>query len=108
MGLTSALQDDDLLHGALTVNVAGTAVVYGETGTYNFNIGTALPSSGILEASKNGGGYTTVVAAASSTGTLAVTTGDSVVLRFTQAPAASQFFTVLGPTAEVGHGVLKA
>jgi hypothetical protein len=108
VGLTSALQDDDLLHGALTVNVAGTAVVYGETGTYNFNIGTALPSSGILEASKNGGGYTTVVAAASSTGTLAVTTGDSVVLRFTQAPAASQFFTVLGPTAEVGHGVLKA
>ena len=109
VGLTSTLQDDDLLHGALTVNVAGSAVVYyGETGTYNFNIGTSLPSSGILEASKNGGGYTTVVAAAASAGTLAITTGDSVVLRFTQAPAADQFFAVTGPTSEVGHGVLKA
>jgi hypothetical protein len=109
VGLTSSIQTDDLLHGGLTVNVAGTAVVYGETGTYNFNIGSpALPSGGILEASKNGGGYTTVVAAAATTGTLAVTAGDSVVLRFTQAPTSSQFFTVTGPTAEVGHGVLRA
>jgi len=107
VSLTSALQDDDLLHGALTVNVAGSAVVYGETGTYNFNIGTALPSSGILEASKNGGGYTPVVTAGLATGTLSVVSGDSVVLRFTQAPASDQFFAVTGPT-EVGHGVLKA
>ena len=108
VGLTSGLQVDDLLHGGLTVNVAGTAVVYGEDGTYNFDIITALPSSGILEASKNGGGYTTVVSAAATTGTLAVTAGDSVVLRFTQAPASDQFFIVSGPVLEVGHGVLKA
>lgn len=106
--VTSALQNDDLLHGGLTVNVAGDAVIYGETGTYNFDIHTALPASGILEANVNGGGYTTVVAAASSTGTLAITAGDSVVLRFTQAPANDQFFDVTGPTAEVGHGVLLA
>ncbi len=104
--VTSALQDDDLLHGGLTVNVAGDAVIYGETGTYNFDIHTALPASGILEANVNGGGYVTVVAAASSTGTLSITAGDSVVLRFTQAPANDQFFDVAGPTAEVGHGVL--
>lgn len=108
VGLTSSIQTDALRHGGLVVSTAGTAVVYHETGTYTFNIGSALPSSGILEASKNGGGYTTVVAAAASTGTLAVTAGDSVVLRFTQAPTSDQFFTVTGPTSEVGHGVLQA
>lgn len=106
--VTSELQDDDLLHGGLAVNVGSTAVIYGETGTYNFNIHTALPSSGILEANVNDGGYVTVVAASNSTGTLSITTGDSVVLRFTQAPADDQFFDVTGPTAEVGHGVLLA
>jgi len=107
--VTSALQNDTILHGGLTASTPSTAVVYnGTTGTYNFDIFTALPSSGILEASKNGGGYATVVAGAASTGSLSITSGDSVVLRFTQAPTGDQFFSVAGPSSEEGHGVLKS
>jgi hypothetical protein len=109
--ILSSLLTDDLLHGGLDVNTASTAVDYGEVGQYDFDIGhTALPSSGILEANVDGGGWNTVVAASQTTGSLttAGTPPFSVQLRFTQAPGYDQFFTVTGPSSEVGHGVLKA
>lgn len=108
MAVVSSIQADDLTFGGLIMNTASAAVVFGETGTYAFDIKTALPSSGILEANVNGGGYATVVSAGNTTGNLSITAGDSVVLRFTQAPAADQFFDITGPTSETGHGVLRA
>lgn len=108
--VTSSIQSDDILHGGFDVNTASTAVDYGETGTYVIDIQTALPSGGILEANIDGGGWNPVVAALGTSGNL-VTSGTppySVQLRFTQAPASDQFFTVTGPTSEVGHGVLNS
>lgn len=107
--VTSALRSaDDLTHGGVD-DTASTAVVYGETGTYNFDIHTALPTTGRLEAQINGGGWVTVVAASNSTGTLVVTASDSVELR-TQVdkPDADQYFDITGPSAELGYGVLLA
>lgn len=107
--LVSSLQSaDDLTFGGLDVNTASAVVQFGETGTYNFDIYTALPSSGILEGRINGGAWTTIVSASATTGSLAVTASDDVELRFTQAPANDQFFDITGPTAELGYGVLKA
>jgi hypothetical protein len=107
MTLTSVISDDELTFGGLDVNAASAAVTFGETGTYDFDIGAALPSSGSLDANVNSGGYVTVVSSGSATGSLTVNAGDSVVLRFTQAPAADQYFSISGPT-EAGHGVLNA
>jgi hypothetical protein len=108
--ITSELQSDDLVFGGLDVNTASGAVSFTETGIYSFNIYTALPSSGILEANVDSGGWTTVVAASNTTGTLTTSGGGpySVLLRFTQAPTDDQFFRITGPTAETGYGVLKA
>lgn len=107
--VTSELIGQELMHGAIVGgDVASAAVIYGETGTYNFNIYTALPTSGRLQARINAGSWVTVVASAATTGTLAVTTGDSVELRFDVAPALDQFFIVTGPTTESGYGVLLA
>lgn len=108
--ITSALQGaDDVVFGAFDVNVISDVVVFGETGTYAFDIKTALPSSGILEGRINGGGFSTIVSVGNTTGNLTgVTAGDDVELRFTQAPADDQFFDITGPTSELGYGVLKA
>jgi hypothetical protein len=106
--LSSSLQGSDIVHGGIPVTTVSDVVTYGETGNYSFDIGTALPSNGILQARLNGGSFTTVVAATQSTGTLSVTANDDVELWFTQAPANDQFFTVTGPTAETGYGVLQS
>ena len=108
ISLSSGLIGDDLQHGGIDGgDVASTAVVYGETGNYTFNIHTALPSSGRLQARLNGGSWVNVVLAGNSSGTLAVTSGDSVELRFDHTPALDQFFNVNGPT-QAGYGVLLA
>lgn len=96
-----------LAHGGVG-NTESPAVEYNETGTYNFNIYTALPSSGILEARVNSGSWVTVVSAGNTTGTLGITSGDSVELRTSQLPAADQFFAITGPVSETGYGVLTA
>lgn len=104
--ITSALQGKEYIHGAVTTT-GSTGVVYTTTETVNFNIYSALPSGGQLQARLNGGSWTTVVAGGASTGTLAVTSGDSVELRTTSLPAADQFFSVAGAT-KTGYGVLVA
>ncbi len=107
--ITSELIGQELRHGGIVGgDVTSTAVIYGETGTYTFNIYTALPTSGRLQASINSGAWATVIAAGNTTGTLAVTAADSITLRFDNAPAADQFFIVTGPTSESGYGVLLA
>ncbi|RKZ20200.1 hypothetical protein DRQ50_00140 [bacterium] len=108
--ITSELHDDDLHVGGLAANTASAAISFTETGAYAFDINTALPSSGILEADVDGGGYVTVIAAGNTTGTLTTSGGGpySVVLRFTVAPTDDQYFRITGPTAEDGNGVLLA
>jgi len=107
--VSSALQSaDDLVFGGLVKDTASAAVVFGETGTYTFDIHFALPSSGILEINVNSTGWNTVVTAGNSSGTYSITATDSVQLRFDQYPANDQFFDITGPTAELGYGVLKA
>jgi len=111
MAISSGLQSlDDLTFGGLTVNVPSPAVVVGQTGNLTFDIKTALPSSGIVESNVNGGGWITLVAASATTGVLAVTAADSVLIRFTQAPTVDQFFDITGSggSTENGYGVLLA
>lgn len=109
MTIVSSLQSaDDLTFGGFGVSTASPAVVFGETGSYTFDIHSSLPTSGILEARINSGSWTLVIASGLSSGTLAVSAGDSVELRFDQAPAADQFFDITGPTSEQGYGVLLA
>lgn len=91
--------------GGFTVNTASDAVVLTETGTYTFNIYTALPASGIVEIQINSGGWNTLIGAAATSNTVAITANDSVELRFTQNPANPQFFSFAGPTSETGYGV---
>lgn len=102
--LTSALQGADLIFGAFAA-AGSTSVVFGETGTYAFDIHYALPSSGIVESNVNSGGWTTLIGAAATTGNLSLTANDVVQLRFSVVPATDQFFDISGPT-EVGYGVL--
>jgi hypothetical protein len=102
---TTALEG--IAHGGVG-NTSSSAVEYNETGTYSFDIYTALPSSGTLEARINSGSWATVVSAGNTTGTLAVTSGDMVELRTTELPTADQFFSIAGPVSEVGYGVLTS
>ena len=108
--LTSSLQSaDDLTFGALTRNVASAAVVFGEIGSYTVDIHTALPSSGIVEANIDSAGWNTIITAGNTTGNIVTTAGtESIELRFDQYPADDQFFDIVGPTTELGYGVLKA
>lgn len=107
--LTTALQSaDDLTFGGLIRNTGSDAVIFGETGSYTFDIYTPLPSSGTVEININAGGWATLIGVGSSSNTQAITAGDSVELRFTQYPANDQFFDITGPTAELGYGVLQA
>ena len=107
--LTSALQSaDDVVHGKVDDTLA-TAVIYGETGNYTFDIHTALPSSGIVEYQINSGGWFTLIGIGNTSAILAVTAADSIQLRWqTSGPVQPQFFDIVGPTAELGYGVLEA
>jgi hypothetical protein len=103
--VTSILQGSELIFGAFVVSTISAVVVFGETGNYTFNIFTALPSSGILEASVDGAAFVTVVSAGNTTGVLAIVALEEVELRFTVAPTSDQFFSITGPVNETGYGV---
>lgn len=107
--VSTALQSaDDVTFGGLTKDVASDAVILGETGTYTFDIKNPLPSSGIVQININSGGWTTLISAGTSSNTVAITSGDSVQLKFDQYPSYDQFFDVTGPTSEQGYGVLQS
>jgi len=107
--ISSSLQgSDDLTHGAVDDGTSPNVVEYGETGSYSFDIGSPLPSSGVLEGRINGGSWETIISAGNSTGPLAVNSGDDVELRWQTGapPTGGQFVDITGPTAERGYGVL--
>lgn len=100
--------DNDTNFGVQATNVVGTIASAPDTGTYTFNVGTALPN-GVVEAQINGGGFATVIAATATTGTLAgVTAGDTIEVRHTESVATVEtFLEVVPPTSTVGaYGIL--
>jgi hypothetical protein len=100
---------DQLTWGGFAVSTWSPVQTVVTTETYNFDIYTALPSSGILEGRLNGGSPVTIVAASASTGSIAVTAADTLELRFSQAPANDQFFDFnRSAGADEGYGVLEA
>lgn len=73
-----------------------------DTGTYTFNIGSNLLSSGILEARINAGSFVTVIATGNVTGTLpGVVAADTIEVRHTQggSNATETFMELVAPTA---------
>ncbi len=107
--VSTALQTGtSLFFGGLTRNVASADVTFGVSGNYDFNIYTALPSSGIVEYSLNGGAWTTLIGAGLTTGTLTLLGSNTVSLRFTQFPTIDRFFDIKKSTVLVGYGVLKS
>lgn len=100
--------DNDTNFGVQATNVVGTIASAPDTGTYTFNVGTALPN-GVVEAQINGGGFATVIAATATTGTLAgVTAGDTIEVRHTESVATVEtFLEIVPPTSTVGaYGIL--
>jgi len=71
--------------GARAQNVTSASFTADVTDTYTFELGTDLLTSGALEVQLNGGGFSTVISSGGGTsGTIAVTAGDTVEWRHTQ------------------------
>ena len=98
----SALANDTWL-GELAQNVTSGVYTAPDTGTYNFEIGTALPT-GAVEARINGGSWTSVISATNTTGTLAgVVSSDTIEVRHTDAsPTNDTFLQIDAPTSTAG------
>jgi len=107
--VTTALQGhDDLVFGGLTKDVASTTLTSPVTGTYDFNIQTALPSSGIVQYSYNGGAWATLIAAGATTGSIILGSGDTISIKFNQFPTIDRYFEVTKSGSVVGYGVLRS
>ncbi|KPJ92585.1 MAG: hypothetical protein AMS18_07065 [Gemmatimonas sp. SG8_17] len=106
--ITSSLQSADLIFGGIPVNTDSTTIQFNETGNYSFQTSHVMPSGGVLQADKNGGGFNTVISTGQASGTLAVTSGDDVTLKFTVAESYDIHLDITGPTAEFGYAVLEA
>ena len=106
---TALINDTDMIFGGLDINTASDIVSAPETGNLTFDIHKALPSSGVVQLSIAGGAFNTIIGVgATASSPIAVTTGQSLELKFiTGAPTYDQFFDVVGPTT-AGYGVLKA
>lgn len=106
--LSSELQSmDEAIFGGLDRNVASSSVTFSTAGTYVFNIGSALPSSGIVEISVDGGSWSTLIGAGSSTGNWVNTGSHDVRLRYSQYPTGNRLFTISESSIPVGYGVLR-
>jgi len=96
--------------GARDLNVISLVYTAPDTGTYTFNIGSNVLSSGILEARINGGAFATVIATSATTGTLAgVTAADTIEWRHTQATGFTEtFLEIVAPStpASSAYGIL--
>lgn len=105
---TSSTIDDDHNFGVLANAAIGGPWTAPTTGTYNFTLGTAF-TTGLVQASLNGAGYTTVITAGATTGTLAVTASDLVRIKHTQTGSntAETFLQIDAPTTTAdGYAVL--
>lgn len=100
--VTGTLGNDTKL-GALDANQVSTVYTAPDTGTYDFEIGTAL-STGDVEARINGGAWSTVISSGNTTGTLAgVTAADTIEVRHTELSVSGEtFLQVDAPTSTAG------
>lgn len=88
---TSTLANDFFL-GVLSQNEVSAVWTTPTAGTYNFTIGTALPS-GAVEARVNGGAFAPIITATNTTGSLVIATpGDTIEVRHTQAGGTTETF----------------
>jgi hypothetical protein len=79
--LGASTLDNDHNWGNIAFGAVSSTWAAPQTGTYTFNIGTAMPS-GAVQARINGGSWVTVIAAASVTGTLpGVTATDTIEIQ---------------------------
>lgn len=96
--------------GARDSNVISNVYTAPDTGTYTFNIGSNVLSSGTLEARINGGSFVTVIATSATTGTLAgVTATDTIEWRHTQSTGFNEtFLEIVAPVtpASSAYGIL--
>ena len=110
---TSGLTGQFYFNGASTVglaaNVASASYTALATGTYTLNIGAAQATANI-QVSLNGGAFATVIAAGLTTGTFAVTAGDTIRVRRTVSEAPNpQFVELQNPSAtSVAYGTFKS
>lgn len=94
--------DDDTWLGSLSQNVTSASYTAPDTGTYNFEIGTAF-ATGAVEARINAGAWASVIAATNTSGTLAgVTAADTIEVRHTEASAAQTLLKIVPPTSTTG------
>lgn len=93
--LSSAeLDGGDHAFGVLDDSVISNTWSAPSTATYTFSIGSNVLSSGILEVRLNGGSFTTVISSGTTSGSLAITSGDNVEIRHTQT-GSNTAFTIL-------------
>jgi hypothetical protein len=108
--VSSDLSDDTFL-GILDDSIVSMTFTAPDTGSYDFEIGTAL-STGAVEASVNGASFASVIAATNTTGTLmGVSAGDTIEVQHTQTGAGTTFTLLLvtPPTSTSGaYGVLRS
>jgi hypothetical protein len=105
---TSTL-DNDHNWGNIAFGVISGTWSAPQTGTYTFNIGTAMPS-GAVQARINGGSWVTVIAAAAVTGTLpGVTAADTIEVQHLSntGTATETFCESLAPSGTVNaHAIM--
>lgn len=90
--LAASTLDDDTNLANLAQNVISGIYTAPTSGTYVFNLGTAL-ATGVVEARINGGGFVTVIAATATTGTLVgVVASDTIEVRHTDPASGIETF----------------
>lgn len=93
--------------GALTTNVVSTLWVAPATGTYDVDIGDAVPS-GAFQVRINGGSWTDVVTGANTTGSFAATAADQLEFRHTgtATPDQYRFAEIEAPSSDFAYAIL--
>ena len=104
---TSAFTARFYLGGKLRANVSSNTYTAVATGTFTLRIGAAYTTSNV-QVSLNGGAFSTVIAAGLTSGTFAVTSGDTIVVRHTVNETPSpQLVQIENPsTTIVAYGVM--
>lgn len=95
--------------GARDDNVVSASFSANATGTYTFTIGTNLLSSGVLQVRLNGGSFSTVISTGTTSGTIAISSGDTVEWRHTQTGSGTSFtfLNILNPSSVTeAYGIL--
>lgn len=106
---SSSLTGQFYLGGGVAANVATASYTALATGSYTVNIG-AVQATANIQYRLNGGAWTTVVAASTTTGSFAVTSGDTIELRRTAAEAPNpQFVELKNPSStSVAYGTFTS